>query len=288
MQLTKIAFTKHRKKWYLISMMVIVAGLLSMMLQGLHFGIDFSGGNMMELEFTNDPGINSLRTHMEDQSISYNVQKSGDDRYILRTEELDEKLASELLGGIRDEYGEVTLQRDEKVSASIGEELTRNALMALGIAAILMIAYITFRFEFYFGIAAVLALLHDVLITVGIFSIFQIEINSAFVAALLTIIGYSINDTIVIFDRIRENSNRKSKMGILEIVDVSINQTLFRSITTTAALLLVLLSLFFLGGNTIRDFVLAMLIGSISGVYSSIFVASPLWIDLTFIKRKKS
>jgi preprotein translocase subunit SecF len=266
---------------------IIVVGLLSMMIQGVNFGIDFTGGNMMDLAFNDNTSIDDLRTYLDEQDFSYSIQEAGDNKYILRTEEIDESTSADLIEGLDGEFGEIIVERNEKVSASIGGELTRNALMALGIAAVLMIIYITFRFELFFGIAAVLALLHDILITIGIFSIFQIEVNSAFVAALLTIIGYSINDSIVIFDRIRENLNKKTKFSDEQVVDLSINQTLFRSVSTSLAVIIVLLSLFFIGGATISDFVLAMLIGTLFGAYSSIFIASPLWIDMTARKKRK-
>lgn len=285
--MTNIKFIQNRKKWYLVSVVIIVAGLISMMVQGVNFGIDFTGGNMMELAISDSTSIDDMRTYLDGQDFRYSIQEAGDSRYILRTEEIDESTSSDLIEGLEGEFGEIIVERNEKVSASIGEELTRNALMALGIAALLMIVYITFRFEFLFGIAAVLALLHDVLITIGIFSIFQIEVNSAFVAALLTILGYSINDSIVIFDRIRENLNKKMKLSNDQVVDLSINQTLFRSVSTSFVIIIVLLSLFFIGGATISDFVLAMLIGSVFGTYSSIFIASPLWIDMSARKKRR-
>jgi len=276
----QIQFSKKRKLWYALSLVVIVAGLISLAVQGLNYGIDFTGGNILDITFSETRTIEEVRELLDGEGLQYNVQEAGGSQFIIRTQELEEARSDQLLDSLESSLGTFEIQRNEKVSAVVGGELTRNALLALAIASVLMIIYITFRFEFFNGIAAVLALVHDVLITVGIFSILQIEINSAFVAALLTIVGYSINDTIVIFDRIRENLNKKMKMGVEEVVDLSISQSLFRSISTSVALMLVLLSLYFLGGVTIRDFVLAMLIGAIFGTYSSIFVASPLWLDL--------
>src|SRR6056297_1148229 len=186
--MTKISFTKHRKRWYLVSGVIILAGILSMLFQGMNFGIDFTGGNILEIRFESQPSIDELRSFMDERSSQYNLQEAGGSRYILRTEELSESASTELLADLESSFGTMEIERNEKVSASIGAELTNNALMALGIAAVLMIIYITFRFEFFFGLAAVMALLHDVIITAGLFSIFQIEVNSAFVAALLTII----------------------------------------------------------------------------------------------------
>lgn len=278
--MSKIQFSKNRKLSYVLSLVVIVAGLISLAAQGLNYGIDFTGGNILDVAFSEPRTIGEVRELLDGEGLQYNVQEAGGSQFIIRTQELEESRSDQLLESLESSLGSFEILRNEKVSAVVGGELTRNALLALAIASVLMIIYITFRFEFFNGLAAVLALVHDVLVTVGIFSILQIEINSAFVAALLTIVGYSINDTIVIFDRIRENLNKKMKIGVEEVVDLSINQTLFRTISTSVGLIMVLLSLYFLGGVTIRDFVLAMLIGSLFGTYSSIFVASPLWLDL--------
>ena len=277
--MTNIDFIGRRKLWYVLSGLVILIGMVSMAFQGLNFGIDFTGGNILEVKFDEARSIDEVRVFMEDQQLRYNVQESGDSQYLIRTEELAEREGAALLDAVRTELGTVEVLRNEIVSSVIGAELTRNAILALAIASVLIIIYITIRFEFFFGLAAVAALLHDVLITVGIFSLLRMEVNSAFVAALLTIVGYSINDSIVIFDRIRENAGRVGKFTEIQMVNNSINQSLFRSIATTMALMIVLLSLFFIGGVTIRDFVLAMIVGSVAGAYSSIFIASPLWIE---------
>lgn len=274
-----IDFIGRRKLWYILSAVVILIGMVSMAFQGLNYGIDFTGGNILELRFEQTRSIEEVRGFMEDQGLRYNVQESGDNQFLIRTEELAERDSNALLTDIRAALGTSEVLRNEIVSSVIGAELTRNALLALAIASVLIIIYITIRFEFFFGLAAVAALLHDVLITVGVFSLLRMEVNSAFVAALLTIVGYSINDSIVIFDRIRENAGKVGKFTETDMVNQSINQSLFRSIATTMALMIVLLSLFVIGGVTIRDFVLAMIIGSAAGAYSSIFIASPLWIE---------
>lgn len=277
--MTKIAFVERRKTWYLISLAVLVVGLVSLLLQGLNYGIDFTGGNMLEIEFARETDINDLRGTLDGEGLQYHIQESGPRQFLLRTEELGEGETSALLSVLSGEFGELELRRSDHISAAVGGELTRSALMALAIAAVLIVVYITIRFEFLTGVAALAALIHDVLVTLGIFSLLRLEVNSAFVAALLLIVGYSINDSIVIFDRIRENLRTAGRASDTEIVDLSINQSLFRSLATTTALLLVLFSLLFLGGATIRDFVVAMLIGAVSGAYSSIFIASPLWVD---------
>lgn len=283
----KIEFMKNRKKTYLLSGILLVIAIVSLLFQGLNYGIDFTGGSILELSFEEETSIDDLRFFMEDASLQYNIQEAGDSRFIVRTEAVSEDEASLLLDGLEADFGQMEIARNENVSAVVGEELTSNALMALAIATVLMVLYITFRFQFFFGLSAVLALIHDVLIIVGAFSVFQIEVNSAFVAALLTTVGYSINDSIVIFDRIRENLNKRVKGGNAAVVDLSVNQSMVRSLSTTAVLVMVLLSLIFLGGETIQDFVLAMLIGSLAGVYSSIFIASPLWADMVALKKKR-
>ena len=209
--MTNIDFIGRRKLWYVLSGLVILIGMVSMAFQGLNFGIDFTGGNILEVKFDEARSIDEVRVFMEDQQLRYNVQESGDSQYLIRTEELAEREGAALLDAVRTELGTVEVLRNEIVSSVIGAELTRNAILALAIASVLIIIYITIRFEFFFGLAAVAALLHDVLITVGIFSLLRMEVNSAFVAALLTIVGYSINDSIVIFDRIRENAGRVGK-----------------------------------------------------------------------------
>ena len=273
-------FIRYRKVWYLISLLIIIPGLISFALQGLNLGIDFKGGNMLEVEFSKPVSISELRSTVENLNNSAQIQEAGENSYILRTSELSEEETHMFIQSLEEKFGEMTIDRNERVSGTIGKELTMKATYALIIAAVLMIIYITFRFEFFFGIAAVTALVHDVLIMIGIFSLFQIEVDNTFIAALLTIIGYSINDTIVIFDRIRENLKNMKKESIEHIVDVSVNQTLLRSITTSLVVVIGLVSILALGGDTTKTFATAMLIGTIAGAYSSIFCASPLWYDI--------
>ncbi|MGQ9556850.1 MAG: protein translocase subunit SecF [Desulfurispora sp.] len=284
-------FIKLRKYWYILSLVIIIPGLFSLMVRGLNLGIDFTGGNILEVRFAQQVTIDRVRQVVEnlDLGSGRNVQQSGERDFIIRTRPLSQEESNKLLDALQKNEGQVTLLRSAHVGPVIGKELTRNALLALLIASVLMVVYITLRFEFKQGIAAIIALLHDVLVTTGLFSIFQFEVDSAFVAALLTIIGYSINDTIIIFDRIRENMRvhrRVEELG--ELINVSLWQTLSRSINTVLTVLFVLLALYFLGGTPIKNFVLAMLIGVSSGAYSSIFNASPVWYDLKMMEKKKS
>ncbi|MDN5347874.1 MAG: preprotein translocase subunit SecF [Clostridia bacterium] len=286
-----IDFINRRRLWYIISAILIAAGLVAMAVnwpQPLNFGIDFTGGNIIEIEFAQNVKSVQVRQVLEKLDLSNaTIQAAGERQYLLRVPELSEGDYNKIIAGLKENLGEAKILRSDKVGGVISKELTRKALYATGIAWVLMVIYITIRFEFFFGLAAVLALIHDVLMTSGLFAIFRWEVDSAFVAAILTIIGYSINDTIVIFDRIRENLKMRKKESLEDLVNKSINQTLTRSINTVMTVILALLALLFLGGETTRGFALAMLIGVISGTYSSICVASPLWIDFRHYARER-
>ncbi|MQL53693.1 protein translocase subunit SecF [Desulfofundulus thermobenzoicus] len=281
-------FINLRKIWYAISIAVILPGLISLMLHGLNLGIDFTGGNILEVRFEQAMPVEKVREVVSARGLeaSHGIQKSGASDYIIRTRHLTQDEQEKLMAALND-LGKNTVLRNESVGPTIGRELTTKAILALLVASVLMIIYITIRFEFKQGIAAIIALLHDTLVVTGIFSLFRIEVDSTFVAALLTIIGYSINDTIVIFDRIRENMRARKKGESLEdVVNISLWQTMTRSINTVLTVIFVLVALYFLGGSTIRNFVLAMLIGVFSGAYSSIFNASPLWVDFKLLERR--
>ncbi|SFG51010.1 preprotein translocase subunit SecF [Desulfotomaculum arcticum] len=282
-------FIKHRKIWYIISLLVILPCLGSLITRGLNLGIDFTGGNLIEFKMGPDVTIQQVRETVDQLGYgSSRIQQSGNDTYLIRTVELEEEESAKLVSNLQTKLHDVQLLRNERVGPVIGKELTMKAIMALLIASVLMLIYITFRFEFKQGIAAIIALLHDILVVIGVFSLFQIEIDSAFVAAILTIIGYSINDTIIIFDRIRENMKTRKKGETLEdLANISLWQTLARSINTVLTVMFVLLALYFIGGITIKTFVLAMIIGVSSGAYSSMFNASPVWVDLKLMEKAK-
>ena len=275
-------FMNKRKIWYGISLVLLIVGLVSVGLQGMNKGIDFTAGNVLQLQFEGEVTTTQIEEVLDEQGLSgYSVQAAGNaSEYVIRTKEMTEAQNKELLSAFEKKCGPLDIKQNQKIGEIIGKELTRNAVLALAIAAVLMIIYISFRFEFTFGVATVAALLHDVLVTVGIFSIFQIEIDSTFVAALLTIVGYSINNTIVIFDRIRENLNFDKKQVLSATVDTSINQTLVRSINISLAIIFPLVALLVLGGSTTKVFALALLLGVIIGTYSSTCIATSLWYDL--------
>lgn len=281
-------FMGKRKLWFLISLMVIIPGLISMAVQGLNLGIDFAGGNKLQIEFAQHVTLAQVREVMADFDLGKNpIQPAENNQFIIRTPVLAEEENQALIKSFEEKLGQLTVLSNEKVGPVIGKELTRNALLALLIASVLMVIYITIRFQFSFAIAAIIALLHDVLVTLSIFSLAQIEINSSFVAALLTIIGYSINDTIVIYDRIRENLKHRKKESLEVLLNNSISQTIVRSINTSATTLFAVAALLVLGGATTRVFALALLVGLFSGTYSSIFTASPVWLELKMWQQRK-
>lgn len=276
-----MSFIKNRKWFYVFSSVIIIAGIISMFVQGFNLGIDFAGGSSLRYKMTSSVSADQVRATLSETKLvkEINVQKSGDE-FFIRTNELDQKQTAKMTEALKAKFKKVELLSAESVGATIGNELTKNAILAVAISLVLMLIYITFRFEWTFGLAAVLALFHDVLIVIGIYSIFQWEVNSAFIAAILTIIGYSINDTIVIFDRVRENLRMKKKESLDLLLDKSIMQTMNRSVNTVLTVLMPLITLLLFGGATIKGFVVTLLIGFIFGMYSSICVASPIYYEI--------
>ena len=280
----------RRKLWYILSLCVIIPGIVSMVVKGFNFGIDFTGGTIIELRFHDKVAITQVREVMKGYSLDNSmIQLSGDASdakeardVMIRTIDLEENDRKAIMASLKEKLGNYVVLREEKVGATMGAELLMNAAIATLLSWLLIVAYVSFRFEFRFGIAAVLALVHDVLVVLGVFSILQKQVDSSFVAALLTIVGYSINDTIVIFDRIRENLRLHFRRGgdIVELANRSIYQTLTRSLYTVLTVLFTTFALYWFGGDTTKDFSFALLIGFFSGCYSSIFVASPLWVTL--------
>lgn len=271
-----------------------------MLTRGFNFGIDFTGGTIIDLKFEQPVSLTQVRDSLRPYGLDGStIQLSGETSNVetstdvmIRTVDLEENDRKAVMASIKSEVGDYEVMREEKVGATIGGELIMNAVMALVISWALIICYIAYRFEFRFGIAAVLGLVHDILIVLALFSFTQRQIDSSFVAALLTIVGYSINDTIVIFDRIRENLKLHFRRGdnLNEIVNRSIYQTLTRSLYTVFTVLFTTFALYFFGGETTKDFAFALLVGFAVGCYSSIFIASPLWLtfrNMAEAKRQK-
>jgi len=257
-----------------------------MVIHGFNLGIDFTGGTIVDLKFSREVTVAEVREslkdfHLENSTIQLAGTAKADtsQNVFLRTHFLSNDESKALFASMTDKLGPFEVQRIEKVGAVIGSELTRQAILNLAVACLLLCAYISYRFEYKIAISAILAILHDVLVVLGIFSIFHLELDSSFIAAILTIIGYSMNEAVVIFDRIRENlRNHRKSESYEELVNRSIGQTITRSMYTLLTVLFACASLFFFGGETTRNFSLAMLIGFISGAYSAIFNASPIWV----------
>ena len=286
----KFDIAGHRKIWFLISLVLIIPGFICMGMRGFNFGIDFTGGTIIDMRFEQPVTLAEIRSSLAKYELDGStIQLSGaetgvesSENVMIRTVDLEETQRKEVMASLTQDVGPYTVLREEKVGATIGGELITNAVLALVISWALIILYVAYRFEWRFGVAAVLALIHDIVIVLAVFSFTQRQIDSSFIAALLTIVGYSINDTIVIFDRIRENLKLHFRRGgdVNELVNRSIYQTLTRSLYTVFTVLFTTFALYWFGGETTKDFAFALLIGFASGCYSSIFIASPFWIVL--------
>ena len=286
----KFDIAGHRKIWFLISLILIIPGFICMGVRGFNFGIDFTGGTIIDLRFEQPVTLTDVRSSLAQYGLDGStIQLAGaesgiesSENVMIRTVDLEENQRKEVMASLAKDVGTYTVLREEKVGATIGGELITNAVLALVISWALIILYVAYRFEWRFGVSAVLALIHDIIIVLAVFSFTQRQIDSSFIAALLTIVGYSINDTIVIFDRIRENLKLHFRRGgdVNELVNRSIYQTLTRSLYTVFTVLFTTFALYWFGGETTKDFAFALLVGFASGCYSSIFIASQLWIEL--------
>jgi len=277
----KVDILGKRKIWYTISLSVIVIGLLFLLINGLNLGIDFNGGTLMEFSFDENVTASEVRGVLERIEIAADskiqqAESAGEHGVIIRAKTLESEEIVAVDNAIKQEFESAEMLRTEMVGPTIGRELRINALLAMIAASIAIVAYISFRFEFRFAAVSIITLMHDVLITIGIFAILGREVNTPFVAALLTIVGYSINDTIVIFDRIRENMKLMHKVPFIKQANTAVVDTLPRSINTSITTLITILAIYFFGGASIQTFMLALFIGMFAGTYSSIFVASPL------------
>jgi preprotein translocase SecF subunit len=286
-------FVQYRRVAFTFAAVIIIAGIISLFLNNLNLGIDFKEGTILQLRLAEGYQMGEVREILSPFGLDgVPLQRAGREGFtegrevVIKAPYLKEATRQEIIAAFQEHWPEMTAEdvlRVENVGATIGRELTREAFYALLLAAAGMILYITLRFEFKFALAAILALLFDVFTVLTVFSLFQIEINSTFIAAILTIVGYSINDTIVIFDRVRENLKRFGrKKSLAEVVNGSINESLIRSLNTSLTTLVVLVSLFiafnyFVGGMDLKAFALALLTGVIIGTCSSIFIAGPLW-----------
>lgn len=274
---------EKKKIWFSLSIAIIVVGLIMGMIQGFNLGIDFTGGTMMQIQLGKEVAVDEIRETTSKFDLKADILHVGEEKkeiMIKTKKDLDSNKRQEIFEAFKEKYNlkDDDFRAAEQFGPSIGEEIKSKAFLSIAIAAIGMLIYITFRFELKFGISAIITLIHDILIVLSLFAIFRIPVNSSFVAAMLTIVGYSINDTIVVFDRIRENLKFMKKKNYGDIVDTSINQTITRSINTSLTTLITITSLYIFGVEAIREFALPLVAGIVIGTYSSIFIASPIWV----------
>lgn len=286
------SIVKNYKIFFSITIIFLLIGIGSIVTRGFNLGIDFTGGSIVDLTFENPVSVAQVRDVLKEHDMGNSIiqlensdGKTESNSVLIRTGVVGDTELRSTMGDLQSKLGNYQIQRVEQVGATIGSELVEQAAIAIFLSWILMIAYITFRFEFKFAIAAIIALIIDVMVVLSYFSLFQMEMDSSFIAALLTVVGYSVNGTIVIFDRIRENLkiHRRSE-SLADMIDHSIWQCMTRTIYTVATSLFAIVSIFLFGGETIHNFSFAMLVGFASGAYTSIFLAGPMWL---FLKNKK-
>lgn len=298
--LTRIRYMKHAKSWLAFSLVLTVASLAALFGLGLNKGIDFTGGVLMDIQFEKVLTLDEVRDTVSGSIGTGNISVQNAEvkgaetaeasEFFIRTPELKPDERDALMKGL-ETLGTVKLISEDGVSASVSNELAQRAILAIAMAAVLQVIYIWIRFQFKFGITAVLALLHDVVITLGLMAIFRVQINSAFVAAILTVLGYSMNDTVVVIDRIRENlATRRKGENLEEMTTRSMQEVITRSLYTGISVQMMLISMLIWGGDSVWDFAMTLLIGITAGTYSSIFIAAALWLfwERWDEKRKKS
>ena len=277
-----INFASKFKKANLVSLLFFILSIFFITFKGLNYGIDFKGGTLIELRTETSIDISNIRDTLNSINVGdINVKKFGKEAdYLIKIEQKQEN-SNNLIADIKKKLSEdlnteVDFRRVENVGPKVSSELLESSIIAISLALAAMLFYIWVRFEWQFSVGSIVALFHDVIITLGIFSILSLEINLSIIAAVLTIVGYSMNDTVVIYDRIRENLFKYTKISISEVANLSINETLARTIITSVTTLLALFSIYILGGEILRGFSFAMILGVLIGTYSSIFVASPI------------
>lgn len=284
-----LKIVEKTKIWFTISAIVMVIGIAFIATKGLNLGIDFKGGTQVVVDFGKDfnkADVDTIVIKYAPDSVTNTLENT---QLEIKSKNLDSSKVSDLVKELKDKYKDdnISLVSQDEIGASVGADLTKNSIIALVVAILGILLYVAIRFELNFGIAAVIAIFHDVFITISIYAIFSVPVNTPFIAAILTIIGYSINDTIVIFDRIRENNKRYRGRGNAEIADISITQTFARSINTTFTTLVTIVCVYFIV-PTVREFAFPLVIGIVTGAYSSIFIASPVWAILKNRKLKKA
>ena len=275
-----LSLMKYRKSAMFLSIAAIIVSLVSLSVKGVNYSVDFSGGIALQLAFENPTeDIGEIRNVMADIGHSQAVIQAYDDSVLIRYQDTGENTQNVILDALRDKFGKVTVQKIDNVGPVVGQELRKQAAVAIGLSILAILAYMAVRFRFRFGVAAVAALMHDSIIMLGAYSLTGREISTSFIAAILTVIGYSLNDTIVVMDRVRENWSKLHRDGIVDLVNRSVNQTMSRTINTSLTTLLPVLAMFFLGGEVISNLAFAFLVGIVVGTYSSVFIASSIVVE---------
>ncbi len=280
-------FLRYKKRAFIFSGFLVILSIFSLFVPGLNLGVDFTGGTILERQVASKVSTSGIRNVLDEAVPEMDLSSAvvqlldGPNQFMVRTKELDNSDILRIDEAFDREFGDLIELRTDVVGPVIGRELVQKALLAILISSIGILAYITIRFEYRFATVAVICLLHDILIVLGFFALTGREVNGPFVAAILTVLGYSINDTIVIFDRIRENLRLQKKENNTELVNRSLNQSLSRTLNTSVTTFVVVLMLVLFGGAAIRDFALALLVGIIFGTYSSLLLAGSLWVEWT-------
>jgi preprotein translocase subunit SecF len=285
-KVTRFPFMHTRKIWYGISLFLVLGSLILVVVRGLNFGVDFTGGVVVETNFQSTPNLDQLRAALQKSAVvGAQVQAFGSSKDILvrlppNPNAKGEEVGAQIIAAFKTVDAAVEMRRTEVVGPQVGQELFIGGAWALVATLVLILIYVLFRFEFKLAVGATLAALHDPIIVLGFFALTQMTFDLTVVSAILAVIGYSLNDTVVVFDRLRERARAARKLSIAQIIDESINQTLSRTVMTSGMTLLVVLALFFFGGETLLGFSTALIVGIVAGTYSSIYVAAAIAMDL--------
>ncbi len=285
-----ISFNKYYNLFNIVSVILVVSSILLLIFKGLNFGIDFKGGTLIELRAADKKiNISSLRDSLNNMDLGdVSVKNFGNETdFLIKFENNSKKnIIEDIKNNLENSFGNTfNFRRVENVGPKVSSELLRSGIIAISVALAVMLFYIWIRFEWQFSLGAILALFHDVFVTLGFFSLFSLEINLSIIAAVLTIVGYSMNDTVVIYDRVRENLRKYSDIKIFELTNISINETLSRTIITSATTLFALLAIYFFGGEILKGFSLAMILGVVFGTYSSIYIANTVLVRLNVTQK---
>ena len=285
-----ISFNKYYNLFNIVSVILVVSSILLLVFKGLNFGIDFKGGTLIELRAADKKiNISSLRDSLNNMDLGdVSVKNFGNETdFLIKFENNSKKnIIEDIKNNLENSFGNTfNFRRVENVGPKVSSELLRSGIIAISVALAVMLFYIWIRFEWQFSLGAIFALFHDVFVTLGFFSLFSLEINLSIIAAVLTIVGYSMNDTVVIYDRVRENLRKYSDIKIFELTNISINETLSRTVITSVTTLLALLAIYFFGGEILKGFSLAMILGVVFGTYSSIYIANTVLVRLNVTQK---